>query len=82
VTITDIRAVPSNRWADTTAAQIMTPWARLIQVSPNTDLLDALRTMERANVRQVPVVESSRIVGLLSRENVVQYLRLRSELGV
>ena len=45
-------------------------------------MLAALRRMDDANVTQVPVIEEDEIVGILSREQVLHYIRLRSELGV
>lgn len=45
------------------------------------ELLAALRTMDDANVAQVPVVKGDEIVGMLSREQVLRYIRLRVELG-
>jgi predicted transcriptional regulator len=38
--------------------------------------------MDDANVAQLPVVENGEIVGTLSREQVLRYVRLRAELGV
>jgi predicted transcriptional regulator len=38
--------------------------------------------MDDANVAQVPVVEGDEIVGILSREQVLHYIRLRTELGI
>jgi len=38
--------------------------------------------MDDANVAQVPVVEEDEIVSVLSREQVLHYIRLRAELGV
>jgi CBS domain-containing protein len=60
----------------------MVPWDRLIRVQPNTDLMEALRAMDDANVAQVPVVEGNQVAGLLSREQILRYVRLRAELGV
>lgn len=38
--------------------------------------------MDDTNVNQVPVIENKAIVGMLSREQVLHYLRTRAELGV
>jgi predicted transcriptional regulator len=38
--------------------------------------------MDDANVAQVPVVEGNQIVGMLSREQVLHYIRVRAELGI
>ena len=82
LTLQDITRVPQARWRYITAEQAMTPFNRLVQMTPETDLLFALQTMEERHLAQVPVVESNRPVGLLSRENVLRYLRLRTDLGL
>jgi predicted transcriptional regulator len=46
------------------------------------DLLAALQSMEAANVTQAPVLAQDQPVGLLSRDNVLRYLQLRTQLGV
>jgi CBS domain-containing protein len=60
----------------------MVPLDRLVHVSPDTDLMDALQTMDKSDVAQVPVVEAGELVGTLSRDQVLHYLRLRAELGI
>ena len=65
----------------------MVPWEHLVRVHPSTELLTALQTMDDANVAQVPVVEGNQldenqIVGMLSREQVLHYIRSRAELGI
>jgi predicted transcriptional regulator len=37
--------------------------------------------MEAAGVKLVPVIDGVQIMGVLSREQVMRYLRLRTELG-
>lgn len=41
----------------------------------------ALEQMDRAGFNQRPVVEDSRIVGMLSREDVISFLRTLQEVG-
>jgi CBS domain-containing protein len=46
------------------------------------ELLEALQKMDDNNVAQVPVVTNSHLVGMLSRDQVLHYIRLRGEIGV
>ena len=56
----------------------MRPWAQIITVEPQTPLLEALHAMDDADVAQMPVVRpDGTLVGLLSREQVIHYMRLR-----
>ena len=81
VTLTQVTQVPRDRWDWTSVSDVMTPWASLSRVEARTDLLDALRTMETGKLSHMPVVEQDRLVGLLTREEIIRFLRLRAELG-
>jgi Zn-dependent protease len=82
LTLREISAVPRRKWGFVTAEQAMVPFERLSRVEPDTELMTALQMMDGANVAQVPVVEGDEVVGTLSREQVLHYVRLRAELGV
>jgi len=81
VTLTQVTQVPRDKWDWTSVSDVMTPWASLSRVEARTDLLDALRTMETGKLSHMPVVEQDRLVGLLTREEIIRFLRLRAELG-
>lgn len=82
VTLHDVTQVPRSQWPQITTATVMIPWDRMIRVSPHTELLEALQMMDSANVNQLPVVEGDTIIGMLSREHMLHYLRTRAELGM
>lgn len=84
VTLAEVATIPQDRWDWTGLSDIMIPWAKVIKVEPSAPLLGALRTMDDAGINQVPVVTGAgglTVVGLLTREQVLRYLRLQSELG-
>lgn len=74
VTMSAIRQIPREHWASTTAAQIMVPFQRLTTTEPSAVLWSALEKMGRDGVNQMPVLDASGVVGVLSREDVVHYL--------
>ena len=82
LTLRDIAAIPQPKWRFTTVEQAMVPLKRLTHVQPNLELLAALQIMDKADVAQVPVIEGDNLVGLLSREQVLHYIRTRAELGI
>ena len=51
-------------------------------VEPTADLLTALKRMDDANVAQVPVLAGGQLVGMIGREQILHYVRVRAELGV
>ncbi len=82
LTLRDISKVPQQKWRYTTSEQAMVTLNRLISVEPDTELLTALRRMDSENIAQVPVLVDGELVGVLSREQIVSYLRSRAEVGV
>jgi CBS domain-containing protein len=65
-----------------TAGQVMIPIQRILKVDASAELLSALQRMEETNTHHAAVVRQDRPVGIISRDQVVRYLRLRSELGL
>jgi Zn-dependent protease/CBS domain-containing protein len=77
VTPAAIRAVPRAAWPSTTASQIMVPLQKLDKTRPDALLWSALEKMGRDGVNQLPVVaDGDAIVGVLSRDDVLHYLRV------
>lgn len=82
VTTHDITHLPRAQWNMTPVERIMIPWDRLIVTQPQTPLKEAMRRMEEAHINQLPVVQSDGLVGVLTREGILGFLRRRAELGV
>jgi len=82
LTLRDVTAVPQQKWRLTTVEQVMVPLKRLTHVQPDQELLAALQLMDNSNVAQVPVIERDQVVGVLTREQVLHYIRTRAELGI
>jgi len=81
LTLQDVKAVPREEWARRTVAEVMTPAPRLLTVTPREDLLVALEKMDDASVGQMPVLSNGDLVGMIGREQVLHYVRVRVELG-
>ncbi len=82
ITLKDVTAIPQNKWRFTTTRQAMVPFDRVTYVTPQTEVLTALRMMDDANVAQLPVLENGELIGILTRDQIVHMLRLRAELGM
>ena len=78
----NIAQIPRRLWPFTTARQAMVPVDRIDSISPYMELMEAIREMEQRQVNQVPVMFERRLVGMLNRDDVMRYLRLRSELRI
>jgi predicted transcriptional regulator len=82
LTLHNVKEVLRTEWATTTAAQTMIPMAQVKRVEPEAELWAALEEMDRDGVNQLPVMVDGRCLGMLSREDVISYMRTRRELGV
>jgi signal-transduction protein with cAMP-binding, CBS, and nucleotidyltransferase domain len=82
LTINEVRSVPRQDWPSKTAAQAMVPYDSMVVVQPQTELFAALQQMDTANVAQLPVMEDGCVSGILSREQILRYVRLRAEMGM
>jgi Zn-dependent protease len=82
LTLHNVKEVPRAEWATTTAAQTMIPVAQVKRVEPGEELWAALEEMDRDGVNQLPVMVDGQCLGMLSREDVISYMRSRRELGV
>lgn len=78
VTLEDVRKIPRTEWDITRVSQIMTPRDQIITASPNEDVSEALDTLTRKDVRQLPVIQDGRLVGMLRREDIIRWLQLQS----
>lgn len=76
-TLTDVQRCPRSQWPVTTVYRIMTPTERLHTIPPGNDIMSVLRTMDEAEVNQVPVVEGRRIVGVVTRTDVLRFIQVR-----
>jgi Zn-dependent protease/predicted transcriptional regulator len=80
ITPADISRVERRMWPLTTVEQAMRPLAQLRVVSPDTPVVEALETMARENINQLPVASNGHLEGVLSRAHLLEILRTRSEL--
>ena len=82
MTLHRIKEVARPDWANKTAGQVMLPLGEMKRIDPDTELWTALQMMDRDGVNQLPVMTDGRIDGMLSREDVITFLRTVRELGV
>jgi CBS domain-containing protein len=82
LTLHEVKAIPQDQWATVRVEEVMTRKEQLATVAPQEDLFRALEKMDDANVAQMPVVSGENLIGMLSREEVLRYLRVRAELGI
>jgi Zn-dependent protease/CBS domain-containing protein len=82
VTIADLRKVEQDQWSTTPIDAVMTPASELATVSPDDELVSALERFGSGDLPLLPVLRDGSLVGVLFRESVVGYVRMREMLGV
>lgn len=82
VCLEDVKAVPREKWTETTVAEIMTPKEKLEAVSPDDDGNKILNSLTAKDIHQIPVVVEGKVAGIICRSDILHYIQLRSELEV
>ena len=79
--VKDIKEVPRDRWSSTTVEEILDRSILSLAVSPDADALAVMKIMTTNDVGRIPVVLGRRLVGIVSRSDLMRYLRLKMDLG-
>ena len=82
ITLADIGRVPRERWPWTLVSEMMIPLERLRVAHPADSLNEVLPQLTAYRVNQLPVVEDTRLVGMLSREAILRFVEIRRGLGL
>jgi Zn-dependent protease/CBS domain-containing protein len=81
VTIGDLRKVEQDQWSTTTVDTVMSRADDLGSVSPDDALMTALERFADNDLPLLPVLERGSLVGVLYREALMGYVRMREMLG-
>ncbi len=81
LTLHNMKEIPRPSWTTTTAAQAMVPLEKLSRIDPNAELWTAMEKMGRDGINQMPVMQGSNLVGMLSRGDIVKYLHTLQQVG-
>ncbi|HEY92201.1 MAG TPA: CBS domain-containing protein [Dehalococcoidia bacterium] len=82
LTLQNITSVSNQNRDVTQVKEIMTPINKLKAVRPDQDALSILEQMDENDMNQMPVVSEGRVIGLIARDNLLRFLRIRSVLGI
>jgi len=81
ITLQDVRKVPKERWQETKVSQVMTPCEKLRCVSSDETAVDALMKMSKHNVGRLPVQENGKLIGIITRSDILHAIQIKTELG-
>jgi Zn-dependent protease len=74
LTLSEIAKTPRSSWASTRIADVMVPSEKLILTPANAEAWTTVESMERNGIRETPVADGGKIIGVLSRDDLVHYL--------
>ncbi|MFW6082522.1 MAG: CBS domain-containing protein [Chloroflexota bacterium] len=81
VTLKDVRSLERDAWQRTSVREIMTSDDRCVVIEPEEDAANALTKLSTCDVHALPVVGDGELLGVLRRQDVIQWLRLHAETG-
>jgi Zn-dependent protease len=76
LTVSDIRKTNRLEWAKTPAQQVMRPREKIITVQADAPAVETMMILARLQLNQVPVLEGGRMVGLVSRQELLDRVKL------
>ncbi len=81
LTTTDLAKIPRDEWPTTSARNAMVSADQVAVIAPSTLVTDAVRAMTERDIHQLPVIEDGRLVGLLTRGDVLNHIQTRMQFG-
>ncbi len=77
VTFHDIKAIDRNRWGATTASEVMVKIGESLIIDKSSDLLAALSKLSSNPVGRVLVTENGKLVGIVSRKDILKLFEFK-----
>ena len=80
VTMTDIKKKLREQWPSVLVSEVMTGAEELKTVGPEDGLNAVIQLMESGDLNQLPVISGQKLVGLISRSDIIRYLKFQQEI--
>lgn len=82
VTMSSVRSIPAEKREFETVSQAMVPFEKLVTIGGSASAADAMQKMAQFNVGRLIVADGDRILGILTRGDLMKTIRTRQDLGV
>ncbi len=77
VDLRGIQEIPRERWDTMKVEQAMIPFDELKSIHPDDELYTAMQQMAEEKIDQIPVVENGKLVGVVTRDNLMNFIHTR-----
>ncbi len=82
VTMSSVRSIPAEKREMETVAQAMVPYARIVTISPDSSAAEALQKIAEKNIGRLLVTEGDKILGMITRGDLMKTIRTRQDLSL
>lgn len=80
ITVHDVQKIPREKWRSTLVRDAMTPAEKIISARPEEPAVEAMIKLSRHDVGRLPVLKEGRIVGIITRSDLMRVIKTRTEL--
>jgi Zn-dependent protease/CBS domain-containing protein len=81
ITVNELKNLPKAKWGETRVGDIMQPDSRSIRARADEEASEVLKRVIRDGCGKLPVVSGDRIVGIITRRDIMEALRVFSDLS-
>jgi Zn-dependent protease/predicted transcriptional regulator len=81
VSLDEVKTVSKELWIFKQVRDIMTPVELVPCLKPTDDAGEALSQMVSSDIGRMPVVEDGRLKGIVSRQDIMNFFKIKSDLG-
>jgi Zn-dependent protease/predicted transcriptional regulator len=82
VSLAGVKTISKDLWGFKQVRDIMTPVEFVPCLQPTDDAGEALTRMVSSDIENMPVVENGNLMGLVSRRDIMNFFKIKSDLGV
>jgi Zn-dependent protease/CBS domain-containing protein len=80
ITLKQVKEVPRDQWKERTVSEMMMPIREEMVLDPDGEAVDALQKMIRSGEGRLPVVKGWKVVGMITRRDILNLLEIKTDL--
>lgn len=81
ISIKQVKDLPKDSWHEKKVGDIMVKASGIPVLSPDDGALSALNLLMRNELGRIPIVDNGKLVGIITRRDIMTFLMIKSDLG-